>query len=81
MINDTLRQLEPVLPGVTAAYTGKAWYDFGILDTNMRRRVLVLEGRPVHGHLGIRGRRRRAGSISPGSTRRRTPRDSWKAPC
>jgi monoamine oxidase len=32
MINDTLRQLEPVLPGVTSGYTGRAWYDFGLLD-------------------------------------------------
>jgi len=32
LIRDTLRQLEPVLPGVTAAYTGRAWYDFGLLD-------------------------------------------------
>lgn len=32
MISDTLAQLEPVLPGVTAAYNGLAWYDFGILD-------------------------------------------------
>jgi monoamine oxidase len=32
MIRDTLGQLEPVLPGVTAAYTGRAWYDFGLLD-------------------------------------------------
>ncbi len=32
MINDTLAQLEPVLPGVTASYNGLAWYDFGILD-------------------------------------------------
>jgi monoamine oxidase len=36
MINDTLRQLEPVLPGVTSAYTGRAWYDFGLLDPNLR---------------------------------------------
>jgi monoamine oxidase len=36
MINDTLKQLEPVLPGVTSAYTGKAWYDFGILDPFIR---------------------------------------------
>jgi monoamine oxidase len=32
MVNDTLRQLEPVLPGVSAAYAGRAWYDFGLLD-------------------------------------------------
>jgi monoamine oxidase len=32
MVGDTLSQLEPVLPGVTAAYTGRAWYDFGLLD-------------------------------------------------
>jgi monoamine oxidase len=32
MITDTLAQLEPVLPGVTAAYTGRAWYDFGLID-------------------------------------------------
>ena len=32
MVNDTLRQLEPVLPGVISAYTGKAWYDFGLID-------------------------------------------------
>ena len=32
MVRDTLAQLEPVLPGVTAAYTGRAWYDFGLLD-------------------------------------------------
>ena len=32
MVRDTLQQLEPVLPGVTAAYTGRAWYDFGLLD-------------------------------------------------
>jgi monoamine oxidase len=32
MIKDTLAQLEPVLPGVTSAYTGRAWYDFGLLD-------------------------------------------------
>ena len=32
MVNDTLTQLEPVLPGVTAAYNGLAWYDFGLLD-------------------------------------------------
>jgi monoamine oxidase len=36
MVNDTLKQLEPVLPGVTAAYTGKAWYDFGLLDPLLR---------------------------------------------
>jgi monoamine oxidase len=32
MVNDLLAQLEPVLPGVTGTYRGKAWYDFGILD-------------------------------------------------
>ncbi|HEY5628573.1 MAG TPA: NAD(P)/FAD-dependent oxidoreductase [Candidatus Limnocylindrales bacterium] len=32
LVNDTLKQLEPVLPGVTTGYTGRAWYDFGILD-------------------------------------------------
>jgi monoamine oxidase len=32
MVKDTLRQLEPALPGVTAAYNGLAWYDFGLLD-------------------------------------------------
>ena len=32
MVNDTLAQLEPVLPGVTTAYSGQAWYDFGLLD-------------------------------------------------
>jgi monoamine oxidase len=36
MVNDTLRQLEPVLPGVTAAYTGKSWYDFGLMDPYLR---------------------------------------------
>ncbi|HEX9033840.1 MAG TPA: FAD-dependent oxidoreductase [Streptosporangiaceae bacterium] len=32
MVSDLLAQLEPVLPGVTAAYGGQAWYDFGLLD-------------------------------------------------
>jgi monoamine oxidase len=32
MVSDLLGQLEPVLPGVTAAYSGRAWYDFGLLD-------------------------------------------------
>lgn len=32
LISDTLSQLEPVFPGVTAAYTGKSWYDFGLID-------------------------------------------------
>jgi monoamine oxidase len=36
MVNDTLAQLEPVLPGVTAAYNGLAWYDFGLLDPYLR---------------------------------------------
>ncbi|TAN33670.1 hypothetical protein EPN29_05175 [bacterium] len=31
-ITDTLAQLEPVLPGVTAAYNGKAWAHFGSND-------------------------------------------------
>ena len=32
LVRDLLRQLEPVLPGVTDAYTGTAWYDFALLD-------------------------------------------------
>jgi monoamine oxidase len=36
MINDTLSQLEPVLPGVAGAYTGRAWYDFGLMDPLLR---------------------------------------------
>lgn len=32
LVRDTLAQLEPVLPGVTAAYNGRAWYDFGLMD-------------------------------------------------
>lgn len=32
LVRDLLAQLEPVLPGVTAAYAGQAWYDFGLLD-------------------------------------------------
>jgi monoamine oxidase len=32
MVSDLLGQLEPVLPGVTTAYSGRAWYDFGLLD-------------------------------------------------
>jgi len=32
MVSDTLGYLEPVFPGVTAAYNGLAWYDFGLLD-------------------------------------------------
>lgn len=32
LVSDLLAQLEPVLPGVTAGYAGKAWYDFGLLD-------------------------------------------------
>jgi monoamine oxidase len=32
MVGDLLTSLEPVLPGVTKAYTGRAWYDFGLLD-------------------------------------------------
>lgn len=32
LVRDTLAQLEPVLPGVTDADTGRAWYDFGLLD-------------------------------------------------
>jgi monoamine oxidase len=32
LVNDLLAQLEPVLPGVTAGYAGRAWYDFGLLD-------------------------------------------------
>jgi monoamine oxidase len=36
MVRDTLAQLEPVLPGVTAAYRGRAWYDFGLLDPNLQ---------------------------------------------
>ena len=31
-MRDLLRQLEPVLPGVTDAYSGAAWYDFALLD-------------------------------------------------
>jgi monoamine oxidase len=36
LVRDTLAQLEPVLPGVTSAYTGRAWYDFGLLDPYTR---------------------------------------------
>jgi monoamine oxidase len=32
LVNDTLKLLEPVLPGVTKAYNGKAWYHFGTND-------------------------------------------------
>jgi monoamine oxidase len=32
LVNDTLTKLEPVLPGVTAAYNGLAWYHFGSND-------------------------------------------------
>jgi monoamine oxidase len=32
LVSDLLAQLEPVLPGVTTAYAGRAWYDFGLLD-------------------------------------------------
>jgi monoamine oxidase len=36
LVRDTLSQLEPVLPDVTAAYSGRAWYDFGLLDPNLQ---------------------------------------------
>jgi monoamine oxidase len=36
LVRDTLAQLEPVLPGVTMAYSGRAWYDFGLLDPNLQ---------------------------------------------
>ena len=36
MVSDLLLQLEPVLPGVTAAYSGRAWYDFGLLDPYLK---------------------------------------------
>jgi monoamine oxidase len=32
LVNDTLKLLEPVLPGVTREYNGKAWYHFGSND-------------------------------------------------
>ena len=32
LITDALNQLEPVLPGVTKAYNGRAWYHFGSND-------------------------------------------------
>jgi monoamine oxidase len=36
LVRDLLAQLEPVLPGVTDAYSGRAWYDFGLLDPNLQ---------------------------------------------
>lgn len=36
LVSDLLTQLEPVLPGVTGAYRGLAWYDFGLLDPYLR---------------------------------------------
>jgi monoamine oxidase len=32
LVRDLLSQLEPVLPGSTNAFSGRAWYDFGLMD-------------------------------------------------
>jgi monoamine oxidase len=35
MVSDTLAALEPIFPGVTAAYNGKAWFSCGLLDPHL----------------------------------------------
>ena len=51
-----LAQIEPVLPGATAQWNGRAALDYWTGQPVDEGLLLVLEGRPVH---GVRGRRRR----------------------
>ena len=69
-----LAQLEPVLPGITKRWNGRATIDFWPGYRVDARLLRVLEGRAVHALRRRRERAVRATATSPASTHRRTSR-------